>query len=381
MATAWQQYPEAFDNEETGVGAGEPAPPLLVPDQAVAGGWKPVVRPLFGRDRVAGRNRLASLLARTFFNGAASAYSVSFQPLTGVAARHFPDSLPALELDWTCADEPVQLRLDEFAFQALIGPMAPLEGFLSLSGELQSALLHHLARDLSDAIARATGWSLSFGAARPCSTWEAAREDWPLLLWEQGSLAGRLLLKIPEALETRLGELAAPEEGDLPRPQLEQLPVRLRFTLPDLDLDHATLLDLAPGDVLLTARAGRGEAGIGYPVGIGLGPGYHFTGRFDGERIHVGNKRDGAMDERLISEANERYDDLPFRLSFHAGEKWLTLAELKYLQAGTVIELDESADAPVRISANGAFFGLGEMVQVGERLGVRLLEIRDGTAE
>jgi type III secretion protein Q len=67
-------------------------------------------------------------------------------------------------------------------------------------------------------------------------------------------------------------------------------------------------------------------------------------------------------------------DTLPVHLVFEAGHKQLTLAELKRLEPGYTFELDQPADRPLTIRANGQAVGVGELVQIGDRIGVRVLE-------
>lgn len=67
-------------------------------------------------------------------------------------------------------------------------------------------------------------------------------------------------------------------------------------------------------------------------------------------------------------------DSLPVHLVFEAGEKRLTLGDLRQLDSGYTFELDAPADKPLTIRANGQAIGTGELVQIGDRLGVRVLE-------
>ena len=70
-----------------------------------------------------------------------------------------------------------------------------------------------------------------------------------------------------------------------------------------------------------------------------------------------------------------RMDDIPVRLVFEVGETTLPLGELQSLQPGYTFELPASVAEPVRIRANGKIVGSGELVQVGDRVGVRVLSL------
>jgi len=63
-------------------------------------------------------------------------------------------------------------------------------------------------------------------------------------------------------------------------------------------------------------------------------------------------------------------DAVPMRLSFDLGELTLTLAQLRALQPGQVLELGCPLAGAVRMRANGALIGDGELVDVDGQLGV-----------
>jgi type III secretion system YscQ/HrcQ family protein len=64
---------------------------------------------------------------------------------------------------------------------------------------------------------------------------------------------------------------------------------------------------------------------------------------------------------------------LPVRMHAIIGEKEMTLAEAKLMAAGSIVELDGAKSDPVRIALNGKIAGLGELVEVGGKLGIRIL--------
>lgn len=69
-------------------------------------------------------------------------------------------------------------------------------------------------------------------------------------------------------------------------------------------------------------------------------------------------------------------DDLELTVSFDLGERKVPLGELHSLQPGYVFELDAALNrAPVRVVVNGTAIAVGQLVAVGERLGVRIVDI------
>jgi type III secretion protein Q len=61
---------------------------------------------------------------------------------------------------------------------------------------------------------------------------------------------------------------------------------------------------------------------------------------------------------------------VPLRVSFDLGELTLSLAQLRAMQPGQVLELGHPLAGAVRIRANGALVGDGELVEVDGQLGV-----------
>lgn len=72
--------------------------------------------------------------------------------------------------------------------------------------------------------------------------------------------------------------------------------------------------------------------------------------------------------------------DIPVRLSVEVGSAPLQLAELLSLGEGSVVELDRQADDLLDIMANGKLIARGEVVTIGTRYGVRLVEVASGDA-
>lgn len=68
-------------------------------------------------------------------------------------------------------------------------------------------------------------------------------------------------------------------------------------------------------------------------------------------------------------------DELEVCLDFVAGQKTLPLTEIKSLTSGATITLDRPASQAVGIYASGRRLGVGELVDIGGQLGVRILKI------
>jgi type III secretion protein Q len=80
-------------------------------------------------------------------------------------------------------------------------------------------------------------------------------------------------------------------------------------------------------------------------------------------------------DNKQMLSADSLLENMPVKLAFKVGEAQITCAELMDLQPGYTFETDNCLEKPVEIDANGQSLGMGELVNIGERLGVRVLEI------
>jgi flagellar motor switch protein FliN len=67
--------------------------------------------------------------------------------------------------------------------------------------------------------------------------------------------------------------------------------------------------------------------------------------------------------------------DIPLRLSVEVGSTSLRLAELMDLSEGSVVELDRQANELLDILVNGTLVAKGEVVTVGGKFGIRVVDV------
>ena len=70
-------------------------------------------------------------------------------------------------------------------------------------------------------------------------------------------------------------------------------------------------------------------------------------------------------------------ENIDVKLTVEVGSAELKIKELLRLNEGSVIELDRLAWDPLDILINGTMIAKGEVVMVGERFGIRFVEIVD----
>lgn len=77
-------------------------------------------------------------------------------------------------------------------------------------------------------------------------------------------------------------------------------------------------------------------------------------------------------EEGSVDEVSPELDHIPINLVFEVGQKHIPLKELQTLKAGFTFELSNPVERPITIRANGKIIGTGELLRVGERVGVRI---------
>ncbi len=83
-------------------------------------------------------------------------------------------------------------------------------------------------------------------------------------------------------------------------------------------------------------------------------------------------------DQNSASADNLRVlENIDVKLTVEVGSAELKIRELLRLNEGSVIELDRLAGDPLDILINGTMIAKGEVVMVGERFGIRFVEIVD----
>lgn len=173
----------------------------------------------------------------------------------------------------------------------------------------------------------------------------------------------------------------------VPRGRWRGLPVPLVCTIGEAWLDRGGLRSLRPGDAILPAGPDPAPDRVEL-----VGPdGRRAAARRDGGRLTLlagftpaPAIEDAAMPPTARTDAAtppddalplDRLDDLPIRLVFEAGRLELPLGRLDEIAPGQVLLLPGDPDAPIAIVANGRRIGTGALVQVGERVGVRVIEL------
>lgn len=287
------------------------------------------------------------------------------------------------QLRFTAAAEAAQatgylrLRLGEHAvvagYLALPNPAQLGVDFAGLEAEglpddLRLGVLETLLEDplallqRGGVVLRPEAWVAGAGLA-------PARLGWEILRGDQRFLAGSLHLD--DAALAALATLAA-RAAPATRQSADAIPVTLGVAAAHLSVPLRQLAGLVPGDVLLPGlsrqdwNAGRCTLWAG-PVRIGD------AFRQQGNIQILAMKPTTAATPAPAAAAKLNVDDLPVQLVFDVGQLEINVGQLRTLGAGYTFELPAVPERLVTIRANAREVGVGELVDLGDKLGVRIL--------
>ena len=174
-------------------------------------------------------------------------------------------------------------------------------------------------------------------------------------------------------LEARLRERAVVGIG---RFAALQVPVRLRLL--ERPFTRARLGSLMAGDVVLCGAGNQLGARRRCSLLFGLGIAMQADADIEPGARHAQLAHAPAMvdeDEAVAARApdDDGLEHLQVPVAFEVDSARVSLAELASLDAGSVIELDMPLlDAVVRLVCQGQTVGLGQLVAIGDQLGVRI---------
>jgi type III secretion protein Q len=260
------------------------------------------------------------------------------------------------------------LQVERSLVDGLVGTAFPESGGAALDDELTALLLEAALADMLARVERLAGRRIALRRIGAVGAPPSAR---PLGLRLQPA-DGRAMpqgsviwlephgLRIVAALLERVPPAPAPAED---------LPIEVSCRLGSTRLATAELRALRPADLIVVERHALGEETIELVVGGHLAiPATIAHGR----AVISGEARRPMTDETDRGGEAGDVDSVPVVLAFELGRTQMALGELRALAPGYSFDLGRDLRAPVDILANGRKIGSGELIQIDERIGVRV---------
>jgi len=222
-----------------------------------------------------------------------------------------------------------------------------------------------------------------------------------------GELAGMLAMG-RGALAALVEHPAWQAAEAVPSPAARRVPIRIQIGLPPINLDRRTVRACRLGDVIVIGRAAACWSGLRLST-VGTGGRWQWHATYDNCALTVGgriasrratNPEESDMADQSTGtgstdavghtpdevqagedmpspgETPGSIDQVPVGMTFDLGRIEISLADLETVQPGYVFELNQPLEsATVRVRANGRTIGEGELVVVGDQLGVRLTDL------
>lgn len=273
----------------------------------------------------------------------------------------------------------LRLGLGIDLLKAILPSFVAISVFRELPGELRSAALEIALEPLLTYAEEACGERVSVTAIRgPHDTAPmVAEESRQTYTWkfhvvstEENNLLGiGRFLAGPEALEV-LDRLLRPLKPTV-KARFRDLPAALAVETARMQITVTELRGLQPGDVICPGIAHNTDQ-----VWIRVPGGPRIPGRLREDHVIV---EGGWMQEDNENERNEtdmlQVDELPVDMTFELGRLTIPLSRLESVDQGYTFTLGGLSRSDVIIRANGRCIGRGELVQVGEEMGVRITNL------
>lgn len=309
----------------------------------------------------------------------------------GVDCVLVPDGAP----DWEGAGQPVDIA---FTIRGQLGylttVMPVVQALLDradirlrpdqLDAELAAMLIETVLSERIEALEREVGGDIALlNLDRETERASMATLSFEILMTDIGIVYPGMIHASAPLLShlARLWERQPPlprDHGDL----CLTVACRVGFT----DLSPGALKALGVGDAMMFDRVAVQGGAL-----VVIAEALHATAQFDEqgyltlsepfrppERYALGDflmSENDDSDRPVQAITDSDINDLPVRLVFEVGRKDLALEELRSMGVGGLVPLDRPASSAVQIFANGRRIGAGEMVMIGEQLGVRVTQL------
>lgn len=309
----------------------------------------------------------------------------------GIDLRFVPDG----RLDWNGAGKPIDIAFTLAGEMGYVTTVTPVVQRLldradipvrpdRLDAELAAMVVESVLADRIEALEERLGGDIALlNLDAPSNRGSLASLDFELRMANMDAVyPGTLHASAP------ILSLIAREWLTQPRatPDVDGLKFTIACRVAFTDLTMSALRALAVGDAMLCDR-------IAVPGGaaVVLSEAIHAKADFDAEGhltlsesfrspelYALGDflmTEDDDQERPVQAIAESDIDDLPVRLVFEVGRLDITLDELRSLGVGVPVPLDRPASSAVQVFANGRRIGAGEMVMIGEQIGVRITQL------
>jgi type III secretion protein Q len=268
--------------------------------------------------------------------------------------------------------------------KALVGTLDPDQGVDHLDPRHLALVLELALGDALSTFEKGLGSHLAIGSVGISSdaSSDAASLAFRIVVDGLGSFSGELLL-LP-LYATHLARFLDRHAGGVV-PEIE-LPVPVSVRVAAVTCSAGEIVTLLPGDVVMADDRCHGARTavvvlaehVAAPVAL-TAAGAQLTAppvRVQGSIWEWSMESRGDRSQADLEKTDlDDIDDIPVKLLFELGRVELSLAEVRQLAPGALIPVPRLLEENVDISANGRRIGRGNLVQIGNNLGVRITRL------
>jgi type III secretion protein Q len=265
--------------------------------------------------------------------------------------------------------------------EQIMAKMAP-EARANFSGAAAALLLELALADVIVQVERLIGRAINFTSVERAPSGPLPRPDAELIAIDATIFINRVATAGRMHLCWSGNKLLAQVLKALPvkRRKIDSLPIAVGFEVGRAVLSLGEFKLLEQGDVIFPEGPEISTNSVLAVVAERL----HAKAIAEGNQVRISEpfkRRENMMSDEPLLRGNAQgsplasLDEIEINLTFEIGRKAMTLSELETLAPGYVFELDRNGSEVIDVVSSGRRIGRADLVEVGDRIGVRLLEI------
>jgi type III secretion system YscQ/HrcQ family protein len=280
----------------------------------------------------------------------------------------------------------VSITLDQRLAKEIISDVIPVEKFSCLPKLLQLAIIEAALDDCIDGAEEALNVKVSIHNVSLDMQKESNK--WFFSVVRGDDVRGFFSITTNKKVDVKIMNALLENKQNLDNiehsigPILDRFRVPVRFELASIRLTQKEVTSLYVGDVVVIDQI---KSKINREIKIFVGENYVAYGSWQQDRVKVTKKLEIEMGMLEQQKKHVNYNNrgastegLQIRLSFDAGSTNVDLKTLKKLRMGYTFKLDKNYKNLINIRSEGDCIAIGELVEIGDCIGVRIVEFTHG---
>jgi flagellar motor switch/type III secretory pathway protein FliN len=280
----------------------------------------------------------------------------------------------------------VSITLDKRLAKKIISDIVPVEKFSCLPKLLQLAIFEAALDDCIDGAEKALNVKVSIHNVSLDMKKESTNMFFSVV--RSSNVRGYFSIATNKKVDERIMNALLENKQSLVNiehsigPILDRFLVPVRFELANIRLTQKEVTSLKVSDIVVIDQI---KSKFNRGIKIFIGENYVAYGFWQQDRVKVTKKLEIEMGMLEQQKNHENHNDkeastesLQIRLSFDAGSTNIDLKTLKKIRMGYTFKLDKNYKNLINIRSEGKCIAVGELVEIGSCIGVRIVEFTHG---